>query len=68
MLEATKACLVRLGPRATTGHEICRQAGGSHGLLRHYSDNADNLPLETYRTMGDDFLTRFEQELAAPAS
>ncbi|MBO9604281.1 MAG: TetR family transcriptional regulator C-terminal domain-containing protein [Novosphingobium sp.] len=64
LLDATMACLARLGPRGTTGREICRQAGVSHGLLRHYFDNADNLLLETYRTMGDEFLARFEQELA----
>ncbi|WEK46527.1 MAG: TetR family transcriptional regulator C-terminal domain-containing protein [Candidatus Andeanibacterium colombiense] len=68
LLDAAKACLARLGPRATTGREICRQAGVSHGLLRHYFDNADTLLRETYRTMCDEFLTRFEQELAAPST
>lgn len=26
-----------------TGREICRQAGVSHGLLRHYFQKPDNL-------------------------
>jgi TetR/AcrR family transcriptional repressor of bet genes len=64
---ATIACLARLGPRATTGREICRQAGVSHGLLRHYFDNPDNLLLETYQQLCNEFLERFERELLAPA-
>ena len=67
LLAATISCLAQLGPRATTGREICRRAGVSHGLLRHYFDNADNLLLEAYRMLCDDFLERFEQELLAPA-
>jgi TetR/AcrR family transcriptional repressor of bet genes len=59
----TLSCLARLGPRGTTGREICRQAGVSHGLLRHYFDNPDNLLLETYQQLCTDFLGRFEQEL-----
>ncbi len=67
LLEVTISCLARLGPRATTGREICRQAGVSHGLLRHYFDNPGNLLLETYQQLCDRFLERFEQELLAPS-
>lgn len=66
LLAATITCLARLGPRATTGREICRQAGVSHGLLRHYFVNPDNLLLETYQQLCDHFLARFEAELLTP--
>jgi AcrR family transcriptional regulator len=68
LLTATIACLARLGPRATTGREICRQAGVSHGLLRHYFVNPDNLLLETYQQLCDHFLARFEAELLTPGA
>jgi AcrR family transcriptional regulator len=67
LLAVTISCLARLGPRATTGREICRQAGVSHGLLRHYFDNPDNLLLETYQQLCDHFLERFERELLEPS-
>lgn len=67
LLAVTISCLARLGPRATTGREICRQAGVSHGLLRHYFDNPENLLLETYQQLCDHFLERFEQELKSPS-
>lgn len=64
LLQVTLSCLARLGPRGTTGREICRQAGVSHGLLRHYFENPHNLLLETYQQLCNDFLDRFEVELA----
>lgn len=67
LLAVTINCLARLGPRGTTGREICRQAGVSHGLLRHYFDNPENLLLETYQELCDQVITRFEEEAAAPA-
>jgi TetR/AcrR family transcriptional regulator, transcriptional repressor of bet genes len=66
LLAAAITCLARLGPRATTGREICRQAGVSHGLLRHYFANPDTLLLETYQQLCDHFLERFEEQLLAP--
>jgi len=63
LLRVTVSCLARLGPRGTTGREICRQAGVSHGLLRHYFENPDNLLLETYQQLCDEFLARFEVAL-----
>lgn len=60
LLAATVSCLARLGPRGTTGREICRQAGVSHGLLRHYFRNPDNLLLETYEQLCEDMLEHLE--------
>ncbi|MBB4633145.1 TetR/AcrR family transcriptional regulator [Sphingosinicella soli] len=65
LLAVTISCLAQLGPRGTTGREICRRAGVSHGLLRHYFSNPDNLLLETYQELCDSFIARFEDELAA---
>ena len=56
LLAITVSCLARLGPRGTTGREICRQAGVSHGLIRHYFRNPDNLLLETYEQLCDQML------------
>jgi len=56
LLAITVSCLARLGPRGTTGREICRQAGVSHGLIRHYFRNPDNLLLETYELLCDQML------------
>ena len=66
LLDVTVSCLARLGPRGATGREICRQAGVSHGLLRHYFSNPDNLLLETYQELCDRMIQRFEEELAIP--
>lgn len=60
LLAATVSCLARLGPRGTTGREICRQAGVSHGLLRHYFRNPDNLLFETYEQLCEDMLAHLE--------
>jgi AcrR family transcriptional regulator len=62
LIRATVACLARLGPRGATGREICREAGVSHGLLRHYFDNPDNLLLETYERLCDQLLAHVEAE------
>lgn len=63
LLAVTVSCLARLGPRGTTGREICRQAGVSHGLLRHYFNNPENLLFETYEELCDHFIARFEAVL-----
>jgi len=62
LVAVTVRCLARYGARGTTGRAICREAGVSHGLLRHYFDNPDNLLLETYQQLCDDFLARFTTE------
>lgn len=64
LLAVTIRCLATLGAKATTGREICRQAGVSHGLLRHYFSNPANLLLETYQELCDHFIARFEDALA----
>lgn len=51
LLAVTVSCLARLGPRGATGRAICREAGVSHGLLRHYFRNPENLLLETYEQL-----------------
>lgn len=60
LVAATVCCLARLGAKGTTGREICRQAGVSHGLLRHYFRNPDNLLLETYEQLCEDMLAQLE--------
>lgn len=60
LLSVTLTCLAELGPRGTTGREICRRAGVSHGLLRHYFRNPQNLLLETYEALCNRFIERFE--------
>ncbi len=60
LVTATVSCLARLGAKGATGREICRQAGVSHGLLRHYFQNPDNLLLETYEQLCEDMLTQLE--------
>lgn len=63
LLAVTVSCLARLGPRGATGREICRQAGVSHGLLRHYFANPDNMLLETYEQLCERFISHVEKEL-----
>lgn len=60
LVAATVNCLARLGAKGATGREICRQAGVSHGLLRHYFRNPDNLLLETYEQLCEDMLSQLE--------
>jgi TetR/AcrR family transcriptional regulator, transcriptional repressor of bet genes len=62
LLAVTVSCLANLGPKGTTGREICRQAGVSHGLLRHYFRNPDNLLLETYEQLCDQLIAHLEAE------
>lgn len=60
LVAATVSYLARLGAKGATGREICRQAGVSHGLLRHYFRNPDNLLLETYEQLCEDMLAQLE--------
>ncbi len=62
LLEVTVRCLATLGARGTTGREICRQAGVSHGLLRHYFNNPGNLLLETYEQLCEQLIAHVEAE------
>jgi AcrR family transcriptional regulator len=63
LLAAAIACLARLGPRGATGREVCRQAGVSHGLLRHYFDTPEGLFVAAYGDLCDRFLAEFEARL-----
>ncbi|MDR3509265.1 MAG: TetR family transcriptional regulator C-terminal domain-containing protein [Caulobacteraceae bacterium] len=65
LLAAAITCLAQLGPKGATGREICRQAGVSHGLLRHYFENPETLFLEAYKDLCERFLAEFERLLAA---
>ncbi|OYU37059.1 TetR family transcriptional regulator C-terminal domain-containing protein [Novosphingobium sp. PASSN1] len=60
LVAATVSCLARLGAKGATGREICRQAGVSHGMLRHYFRNPDTLLLETYEQLCEDMLAQLE--------
>lgn len=62
----TLRCLAELGPKGTTGREVCRRAGVSHGLLRHYFDNPQNLLFETYEALCDRYLAQFRAILGEP--
>jgi TetR/AcrR family transcriptional repressor of bet genes len=63
LLAAVIACLARLGPRGATGREVCRQAGVSHGLLRHYFETPEALFTAAYGDLCDRFLAEFEARL-----
>lgn len=66
LLAVTLRCLAELGPKGTTGREVCRRAGVSHGLLRHYFDNPQNLLFETYEALCNRYLAQFETVLGEP--
>jgi len=67
LMAAAIACLARLGPRGATGREVCRQAGVSHGLLRHYFDTPEELFVEAYSDLCERFLAEFEARLTDQA-
>ncbi len=66
LLNVTLGCLARFGARGTTGREICRQAGVSHGLLRHYFANPQNLLFETYEEVCDQILAQLGEQMEKP--
>jgi AcrR family transcriptional regulator len=66
-MAAAVSCLARLGPRAATGREVCRQAGVSHGLLRHYFDTPEALFAAAYEDLCHRFLAQFEARLTDAA-
>lgn len=63
LLDVAVFCLARMGPREATGREVCRQAGVSHGLLRHYFSSPDQLFVEAYKDLCDRYLAEFERRL-----
>lgn len=56
ILDIVVTCLAQLGPRASTGREVARRLGGSHGLLNHYFSTQEQLFLETYRMLYEQYL------------
>jgi AcrR family transcriptional regulator len=68
LLAVTLRCLAELGPKGTTGREVCRRAGVSHGLLRHYFANPQNLLFETYEALCDRYIEQFETILNQPGA
>lgn len=67
LLTIAVSCLAQMGPKGATGREVCRRAGVSHGLLRHYFEHPDDLFLEAYQDLCDRFLAEFEARLLDPA-
>lgn len=63
MISATVDCLARLGPKSTSVREICKQAGVSPGLLRHYFDGKDDLFVQTYRWLTESFMDGMRETL-----
>jgi len=55
LMKATRACFARRGPHGTSVREICREAKVSPGLLRHYFEGKDELILETFRVITQEF-------------
>lgn len=53
LIEATAACLAEHGLAGTNVRAICKRAGVSPGLLRHYFGGIDDLVAATYQTTSD---------------
>jgi AcrR family transcriptional regulator len=53
LIEATAACLAEHGLAGTNVRAICRKAGVSPGLLRHYFAGIDDLIAATYAATSD---------------
>ena len=53
LIEATAACLAEHGLAGTNVRAICRKAGVSPGLLRHYFGGIDDLVAATYQATSD---------------
>ena len=66
LVEATRICFGRHGPHGTGVREICQQADVSPGLLRHYFDGKDDLILETFRVITQEFHQGIRIALEAP--
>ena len=53
LIEATASCLAEVGLAATNVRAICKRAGVSPGLLRHYFAGIDDLVAATYAATSD---------------
>jgi TetR/AcrR family transcriptional repressor of bet genes len=61
LIEACAHCLATLGIGKTSVRAICKQAGVSPGLLRHYFPGVDGLIAATYRWTGQRVSQALEQ-------
>jgi TetR/AcrR family transcriptional repressor of bet genes len=66
LIDATLDCLSTLGPHGTGVREICKQAGVSPGLLRHYFEGKNDLIIEAYRALTREYHSRFHDALQEP--
>ena len=65
LIEATAACLAEHGLAGTNVRAICRKAGVSPGLLRHYFGGIDDLVAATYQATSDRMDTIFADAVEA---
>lgn len=64
LIAACGHCLATFGLGKTTVRAICREAGVTPGLLRHYFPGVDALIAETYRWTGEQVAQALEQAVA----
>ncbi|MEM7194310.1 MAG: transcriptional regulator BetI [Pseudomonadota bacterium] len=64
LIEATVRSIHDLGYRDTTVGSICRAAGVSRGLIRHYFSSKDDLMLDTYRHLRNELHAEIQVEMS----
>lgn len=65
LIDATAACLAETGLAGTNVRAICKKAGVSPGLLRHYFAGIDDLVAATYQATSDRMDRVFANAVAA---
>lgn len=68
LIEACAHCLATLGVGKTSVRAICKEAGVSPGLLRHYFSGVDELIAATYRWTGQRVSLALEQAVEGAGS
>jgi TetR/AcrR family transcriptional regulator, transcriptional repressor of bet genes len=53
LIAATARCLAKYGAQGVSVRAICKEAGVTPGLLRHYFDGIDDCIAEAYRATGE---------------
>jgi TetR/AcrR family transcriptional regulator, transcriptional repressor of bet genes len=53
LIDATARCLAQYGAQGVSVRAICKEAGVTPGLLRHYFDGIDDCIAEAYRATGN---------------
>jgi len=66
LMRATRFCFARRGPHGTSVRDICREANVSPGLLRHYFKGKDELILETFRVISQEFYQSIRAAIETP--